>query len=186
MPPRRRVAWLVAGGLALVLLGCGGRKAEVRELRDYVVRARLTDPLNRRAAAWTARLEQALSMASEDDLAEARSLVEEYGATLAAAPGERIHYPELRAVHEQYVTGLAEAWALVTDSDREPRQQRRNAAMALRHVETVTKRCYVSLGTLWQRLEQTDSLGLEWPRRSAAPSGVTPDSAAPRGPARYR
>ncbi|MEW6749923.1 MAG: hypothetical protein AB1505_02980 [Candidatus Latescibacterota bacterium] len=154
---------LAAVGLVFAVAACGGGERDARELREYVARMRQADPLNQRVAELSLRLDQPANEITAEDLVQARELVERYIAEMEEASGSHIGYQELRIVHDLYLRKLAEARDLAADTGRDLRRERGNVAIALRHIEKLTRQHHKALDVLWLRTDQPTALALQWP-----------------------
>ena len=150
--------------LLFALMGCDGSSQRVAEIRAYVEKIQQLDALNQRVDEFITRLDQTGEYEiTEADLHEARRLIVNYVAEIQKIPSSDIVSRELRVTHDLYGRKLAEANNLAVDSGRELRRERGNVAIAMRHLEKMTKQHYQAIDVLWLRANQPDELPLKWP-----------------------
>ena len=155
----RKLAVLV---LALGLVGCGTEAEDKQILIEYVTKLKELDDENRQIVDTIEHLRKPLSEISEQDLAAARQLINDYVAELQTFPRD-LTYRELRVTHNLYVDRAAQAIELSGDKGREMRREKSNVDIGVRHIEKFTKRHHNGMSVLWDRHRLPD-FPLEWPQ----------------------
>lgn len=156
----RKLAVLV---LAVGLVACGSEETERQILIDYVEQMQKLDNKNRQIVKTIEHLRKPLSEISEQDLAKARQLINDYVSELRGLVPDDLDYKELRLAHNLYVTKVADAIPLSGDKGRELRREKSNVDIGVRHIEKLTKRHYKAVDILWLQRKLTDSYPLAWP-----------------------
>ena len=150
--------------LALVvgLVGCGTEEEDKQILIEYVTKLKELDDKNRQIVATIEHLRKPISEISEEDLAKARQLINDYVAKLQTFPRD-LTYRELRVTHNLYVDKASQAIELSGDKGREMRREKSNVDIGVRHIEKFTKRHHNGMNVLWDRHNLPD-FPLEWPQ----------------------
>ena len=99
---------------------------------------------------------------SEQDLAEARALINSYVSDVQTMFPRDLSYRELRVTHNLYVDKVSQAIELAGDKGREMRREKSNVAIGVKHIARFTRRHYNGMLVLWERHKLTD-FPLEWP-----------------------
>ena len=149
--------------LALGLVACGGEETERQLLIDYVEQMQKLDSKNKQIVETIEHLRKPLSEISEQDLAKARQLINDYVSELKGLVPDDLDYKELRLAHNLYVTKVAESIPLSGDKGRELRREKSNVDIGVRHIEKLTKRHYKAVDILWLQRRLTDPYPLVWP-----------------------
>lgn len=149
--------------LALGLVACGGEETERQLLIDYVEQMQKLDGKNKQIVETIEHLRKPLSEISEQDLAKARQLINDYVSELKGLVPDDLDYKELRLAHNLYVTKVAESIPLSGDKGRELRREKSNVDIGVRHIEKLTKRHYKAVDILWLQRRLTDPYPLVWP-----------------------
>ncbi|NKB67641.1 MAG: hypothetical protein GKR89_11300 [Candidatus Latescibacteria bacterium] len=153
---------LSAGALALGLVACGGTSEEAIELKAYAEAMKGMDSLNRQIQQAAARMDEPSIEVTSSDLEAGRQLVASYIAALKKIP--QPEDSDLRRAYDNYVVKVEQATELAADSGRELKQERGNIAIALRHIEKMTRRHYKSaVDLLWLRQKVEGEMPLAWP-----------------------
>ena len=158
----RRLAVLA---LAVGLVGCGGEVEERQILIDYVGKMRQFDGKNEQIVTTIEHLRKPISEISEQDLAEARQLINDYVTHLKGLVPSDLDYAELRVTHNRYVAKVEQAIELSGDKGREMRREKSNIDIGVRHIEKLTKRHYNGIDILWLRQKIADPYPLVWPSK---------------------
>lgn len=156
----RKLAVLV---LAVGLVACGGEETERQILLDYVGQMQKLDGKNKQIVETIEHLRKPLSEISEQDLAKARRLINDYVTELKELVPDDLDYKELRLAHNLYVTKVADAIPLSGDKGRELRREKSNVDIGVRHIEKFTKRHYKAVDILWLQRKLADPYPLVWP-----------------------
>lgn len=156
----RKLAVLV---LAVGLVACGGEETERQILIDYVGQMQKLDGKNKQIVETIEHLRKPLSEISEQDLAKARRLINDYVTELKELVPDDLDYKELRLAHNLYVTKVADAIPLSGDKGRELRREKSNVDIGVRHIEKLTKRHYKAVDILWLQRKLADPYPLVWP-----------------------
>lgn len=151
--------------LAVGLVACGGEEAERQILIDYVQQMQKLDGKNKQIIETIEHLRKPLSEISEQDLASARQLINDYVSELKRLVPDDLDYKELRLAHNLYVTKVAEAIRLSGDKGREMRREKSNVDIGVRHIEKLTIRHYKAVDILWLQRKLTDPYPLVWPSK---------------------
>ena len=149
--------------LAVGLVACGSEEAERQILLDYVQQMQKLDGKNKQIVETIEHLRKPLSEISEQDLAKARRLINDYVAELQGLVPDDLDYKELRLAHNLYVAKVAEAIPLSGDQGRELRREKSNVDIGVRHIERLTVRHYKVVDILWLQRKITDPYPLMWP-----------------------
>lgn len=149
--------------LAVGLVACGGEETERQLLIDYVEQMQKLDGKNKQIVETIEHLRKPLSEISEQDLAKARQLINDYVSELKGLVPDDLDYKELRLAHNLYVTKVAESIPLSGDKGRELRREKSNVDIGVRHIEKLTKRHYKAVDILWLQRRLTDPYPLVWP-----------------------
>ena len=153
---------LSVGALALGLVACGGVSEEAKELQAYAKVMEGMDSLNRQVQEAAIHMDEPSIEVTRSDLEAGRQLVASYLAALKEV--EQPTYSSLRRAYDNYVTKVEQAIGLAADSGRELKQERGNIAIALRHIEKMTRRHYKSaVDLLWLRQKIEVEMPLKWP-----------------------
>lgn len=156
----RKLAVLV---LAVGLVACGGEETERQILLEYVGQMQKLDGKNKQIVETIEHLRKPLSEISEQDLAKARRLINDYVTELKELVPDDLDYKELRLAHNLYVTKVADAIPLSGDKGRELRREKSNVDIGVRHIEKFTKRHYKAVDILWLQRKLADPYPLVWP-----------------------
>lgn len=156
----RKLAVLV---LAVGLVACGGEETERQILIEYVGQMQKLDGKNKQIVETIEHLRKPLSEISEQDLAKARRLINDYVTELKELVPDDLDYKELRLAHNLYVTKVADAIPLSGDKGRELRREKSNVDIGVRHIEKFTKRHYKAVDILWLQRKLADPYPLVWP-----------------------
>ena len=148
--------------LALGLVGCGTEEEDKQMLIEYVAKLKELDGRNRQIVETIEHLRKPLSEISEQDLAEARQLINDYVTELQTFPRD-LPYRELRVTHNLYVDKVSQSIELSGDKGREMRREKSNVDIGVRHIEKFTKRHHNGMNVLWDRHKLPD-FPLEWPQ----------------------
>ena len=148
--------------LALSLVGCGTEEEDKRILIEYVTKLKTLDGKNQQIVETIEHLRKPISEISEEDLAKARKLINDYVAVLQTFPRD-LTYRELRVTHNLYVDKASQAIELSGDKGREMRREKSNVDIGVRHIEKFTKRHHNGMNVLWDRHNLPD-FPLEWPQ----------------------
>ena len=148
--------------LAVGLGGCGTEEEDKQILIEYVTKLKELDDKNERIVRIIEHLRKPISEISEQDLAEARQLINEYVAQLQTLPQD-LPYRELRLTHNLYVEKVSQSIELSGDKGREMKREKSNVDIGVRHIEKFTKRHHNGMSVLWERHRLPD-FPLEWPQ----------------------
>ncbi len=148
--------------LAVGLGGCGTEEEDKQILIEYVTKLKELDDENKRIVRIIEHLRKPISEISEQDLAEARQLINEYVAQLQTLPQD-LPYRELRLTHNLYVEKVSQSIELSGDKGREMKREKSNVDIGVRHIEKFTKRHHNGMSVLWERHRLPD-FPLEWPQ----------------------
>ena len=148
--------------LAVGLGGCGTEEEDKQILIEYVTKLKELDDKNKRIVRIIEHLRKPISEISEQDLAEARQLINEYVAQLQTLPQD-LPYRELRLTHNLYVEKVSQSIELSGDKGREMKREKSNVDIGVRHIEKFTKRHHNGMSVLWERHRLPD-FPLEWPQ----------------------
>ena len=148
--------------LAVGLGGCGTEEEDKQILIEYVTKLKELDDKNKRIVRFIEHLRKPISEISEQDLAEARQLINEYVAQLQTLPKD-LPYRELRVTHNLYVEKVSQSIELSGDKGREMKREKSNVDIGVRHIEKFTKRHHNGMNVLWDRHKLPD-FPLEWPQ----------------------
>lgn len=151
--------------LAVGLVACGSEETERQLLLDYVEQMQKLDGKNKQVVETIEHLRKPLSEISEQDLAEARQLINDYVTELQGLVPDDLDYKELRLAHNLYVTKVAESIPLSGDKGRELRREKSNVDIGVRRIEKLTKRHYKAVDILWLQRRLTDPYPLVWPSK---------------------
>ena len=150
--------------LAFGLAGCGSGDKEKRILLDYINKMQQLEGKNRQIVKTIEHLREPISEISEQDLAEARQLINDYVAQLKGLVLVDLEYRELRVTHNRYVTEIEQAIKLSVDKGREIRREKSSVGIGVRHIEKLTKLHYNGIDILWLRQKIADPYPLQWPQ----------------------
>ena len=148
--------------LAVGLGGCGTEEEDKQMLIAYVAQLKKLDEKNERIVRTIEHLRKPISEISEQDLAEARQLINDYVAQLQTLPQD-LPYRELRLTHNLYVEKVSQSIELSGDKGREMKREKSNVDIGVRHIEKFTKRHHNGMSVLWERHRLPD-FPLEWPQ----------------------
>ena len=148
--------------LAVGLGGCGTEEEDKQMLITYVAELKKLDEKNERIVRTIEHLREPISEISEQDLAEARQLINDYVAQLQTLPQD-LPYRELRLTHNLYVEKVSQSIELSGDKGREMKREKSNVDIGVRHIEKFTKRHHNGMSVLWERHRLPD-FPLEWPQ----------------------
>ena len=116
-------------------------------LITYVAELKKLDEKNERIVRTIEHLREPISEISEQDLAEARQLINDYVAQLQTLPQD-LPYRELRLTHNLYVEKVSQSIELSGDKGREMKREKSNVDIGVRHIEKFTKRHHNGMSVL--------------------------------------
>ena len=153
---------LAVSVLVLVLWGCGGNEEEAEELKAYVAKMQQLEQYTRQISDYISRLDDPSIKITRADLDTARKLINDYIAAVEQIGSPE--YDDLRRAYNNYLRKIAQAKDLAVDTGRELKRERGNVAIALRHIEKMTKQHYQSaIDLLWTRQRLPGEMPLKWP-----------------------
>jgi len=156
----RRLAILA---LILGLGGCGGRNEEAEELKAYVKKMQTLESHIQKINDYIIRMDSPSIQISVADLAMGRKAIDDYIAAVEQI--ETPTYDDLRRAYDNYLRKIMQAKGLAVDTGRELKRERGNVAIALRHIEKMTRQHYKSaIDLLWVRQDIPDEMPLKWPK----------------------
>ena len=150
--------------LALVvgLSACSTENEDKEMLVQYInTMTKLADK-NEQIVESIKHLRKPMDQISEQDLAEARALINSYVSDVQTMFPRDLSYRELRVTHNLYVDKVSQSVDLAGDKGREMRREKSNVAIGVKHIARFTGRHYNGMLVLWERHKLTD-FPLEWP-----------------------
>ena len=154
---------LVILALVVGLVGCSSEEEDKTVLVDYVnTMAKMADK-NKQIVESIKHLRKPIDQISEQDLIEARQLINNYVTQLKELVSNDLGYAELRVTHNRYVSTVTQAIELSGDKGREMKREKSNVYIGVRHIEKLSKRHYNGIDILWLRQKIADPYPLVWP-----------------------
>ena len=150
--------------LALVvgLSACSTENEDKEILVQYInTMTKLADK-NEQIVESIKHLRKPLDQISEQDLAEARALINSYVSDVQTMFPRDLSYRELRVTHNLYVDKVSQSVELAGDKGREMKREKSNVAIGVKHIARFTERHYGGMLILWERNKLSD-FPLHWP-----------------------
>jgi len=150
--------------LALVvgLSGCSTENEEKAMLVQYINKMTKLADKNKQIVESIKHLRKPIDQISEQDLVEARELINSYVSDVQTMFPRDVSYRELRVTHNLYVDKVSQAVELSGDKGREMKREKSNVAIGVKHIARFTERHYNGMSILWERHKLTD-FPLDWP-----------------------
>ena len=150
--------------LALVvgLSACSTDKQDKEMLVQYITTMTKLADKNEQIVESIKHLRKPMDQISEQDLAEARALINSYVSDVQTMFPRDLSYRELRVTHNLYVDKVSQAINLSGDKGREMRREKSNVAIGVKHIARFTARHHNGMLVLWERHKLPD-FPLLWP-----------------------
>ena len=150
--------------LALVvgLSACSSEDEDKAILVQYVKTMTSLADKNKQIVESIKHLRKPFDQISEQDLVEARELINNYVSDVESMFARDLSYRELRVTHNLYVDKVSQAVELSGNKGREMKREKSNVAIGVKHIARFTERHYNGMLVLWERHKLTD-FPLEWP-----------------------